>query len=156
MKQLIGGIAGALITGIAIFGWNGSTARDDASWSAAEAQRPLQLISDQRGTPAAVMDSESAPAALNVTCEPGQRAVIRRMPSVSGLSMEAGCVGRRRHRHPFECAAPSPRCSRCSRLMPCPWRTRGLACSRRGRCVTTTMCRHDASSRGDRGRSVRS
>jgi hypothetical protein len=93
MKQLIGGIVGALVTGIAIFGWNGSTAPDDVSWSAAEAQRPLQLISDQRGTPAAVMDSESAPAALNVTCEPGQRAVIRRMPSVSGLSMEAGCVG---------------------------------------------------------------
>ena len=93
MKQLIGGIAGALVTGIAIFGWNGSTARDDASWSAAETQRPLQLVSDQRGTPAAVMDSESAPAALNVTCEPGQRAVIRRMPSVAGMSMDAGCVG---------------------------------------------------------------
>jgi hypothetical protein len=93
MKQLIGGIAGALVTGIAIFGWNGSTARDDAAWRAAETQRPLQLVSDQRGTPASVMDSESAPAALNVTCEPGQRAVVRRMPSVDGMSMEAGCVG---------------------------------------------------------------
>jgi hypothetical protein len=92
MKQLIGGIAGALVTGIAIFGWNGSTARDDASWSASETQRTLQLVSDQRGTPAAVMDSESAPAALNVTCEPGQRAVIRRIPSTAGMSMEAGCV----------------------------------------------------------------
>ncbi len=92
MKQLIGGIAGALITGIAVFGWTGSSARDEASWSAAETQRPLQLVSDQRGTPAAVMDSESAPA-LNVTCEPGQRAVIRRMPSVAGMSIEAGCVG---------------------------------------------------------------
>jgi hypothetical protein len=93
MKQLIGGIAGALVTGIAIFGWNGSTTRDDASFSMAETQRPLQLVSDHRGTPAAVMDGESAPAALNLTCEPGQRAVIRRMRSVDGTSMDAGCVG---------------------------------------------------------------
>jgi len=66
MKQLIGGIAGALVTGIAIFGWNGSTTRDDASFSMAETQRPLQLVSDHRGTPAPVMDGESAPAALTV------------------------------------------------------------------------------------------
>ncbi len=153
MKQLIGGIVGALVTGIAIFGWNGSTAPDDVSWSAAEAQRPLQLISDQRGTPAAVMDSESAPAALNVTCEPGQRAVIRRMPSVSGLSMEAGCVGG----DDMASLSSAPRFAPLQpmqRLMPCPSRTPGHACSRCGPCVMTTMCPHEAWSRGARGRSV--
>ena len=103
MRQLIGGIAGALVTGIAIFGWSGSTARDDASWSTAETQRPLQLVSDQRGTPAAVMDSESAPRAeRHVRARSARshspRALGRR--DVHGGRMR----GRRRHRHALECA----------------------------------------------------
>ena len=93
MKQLIGGIAGALITGVAILGWNGPTARSEASWPDSTSRGPVQLVSEQGVTPAAVMESEAAPPALNVTCEPGQRAVVRRVPAAAGMTMEAGCMG---------------------------------------------------------------
>jgi hypothetical protein len=93
MKQLIGGIAGALITGVAILGWNGPTARTDAVWAGAEAPGPVQLVADTNRTPAAVMDGESARPALNVTCEPGQRAVVRQTPAATGTTIDAGCVG---------------------------------------------------------------
>ena len=92
MKQLIGGLAGALLTGVAILGWNGPAARGDASWADAQARAPMQLVADQRGTPAAVMDAESASPALSVTCEPGQRAILRR-PAAAGMTIEAGCEG---------------------------------------------------------------
>jgi hypothetical protein len=41
MKTLIGGIAGALITGVAILGWNGPAARGEASWAGAQARGPV-------------------------------------------------------------------------------------------------------------------
>jgi hypothetical protein len=92
MKQLIGGIAGALITGVAILGWNGPTARTEAVWAGAQAPAPVQLVADSNLTPASVMDSESARSALNVTCEPGQRAVVRHTPAPTGTTIDAGCV----------------------------------------------------------------
>ena len=91
MKTLIGGIAGALITGVAILGWNGQGAGGEASWAGAQARGPVLQDAEQGATPAAVMDSESA--ALNVTCEPGQRATIRRLPGVAGMTTETACVG---------------------------------------------------------------
>ncbi len=93
MKQLIGGIAGALITGVAILGWNGPTARSEASWTDPASRGPVQLVSEQGVSPGAVMESEAVPPALNVTCEPGQRAVVRRVTAVAGTAMEAACVG---------------------------------------------------------------
>ena len=93
MKQLIGGIAGALITGVAILGWSGPAARGEASWPAAQAGGPVELVADRQGTPAAVMNAELGPAALNVTCEPGQRAVVRRVPAAGAMTMDAACVG---------------------------------------------------------------
>ena len=93
MKQLIGGIAGALITGVAILGWNGPAARGEASWSAAQGRGPVELVADRQDTPAAVMNAELASGALNVTCEPGQRAVLRRVPDAGGMTMDASCVG---------------------------------------------------------------
>jgi hypothetical protein len=84
MKQLIGGVAGALVTGIAILGWNGRAASDHAAWTSAEARGPVQLVSDR-------VDEDAAPA-LRVTCEPGQRAVVRRAPA-AGATLDAGCVG---------------------------------------------------------------
>jgi hypothetical protein len=91
MKQLIGGVAGALITGIAILGWNGHAASDETAWTDARAHGPVQLVSDRVATPA-VTEDEAAPA-LRVTCEPGQRAVVRRAPATAGATMDAGCVG---------------------------------------------------------------
>ena len=91
MKQLIGGVAGALITGIAILGWNGHAASEETAWTDARGHGPVQLVSDRVATPA-VTEDEAAPA-LRVTCEPGQRAVVRRAPSMAGATMDAGCVG---------------------------------------------------------------
>ena len=91
MKQLIGGVAGALITGIAILGWNGHAASEETAWTDARGHGPVQLVSDRVATPA-VTEDEAAPA-LRVTCEPGQRAVVRRAPAMAGATMDAGCVG---------------------------------------------------------------
>ena len=91
MKQLIGGVAGALITGIAILGWNGHAASGEAAWTDARAHGPAQLVSDRVGTPALTED-DAAPA-LRVTCEPGQRAVVRRAPATADAVIDAGCVG---------------------------------------------------------------
>ena len=41
MKQLIGGVAGALVTGIAILGWNGHAASDQVAWTSAQARGPV-------------------------------------------------------------------------------------------------------------------
>jgi hypothetical protein len=90
MKQLIGGVAGALITGIAILGWNGHAASDETAWTDAREHGPVQLVSDRVAAPALTED-EAAPA-LRVTCEPGQRAVVR-APATAGAIMDAGCVG---------------------------------------------------------------
>jgi hypothetical protein len=91
MKQLIGGVAGALITGIAILGWNGHAASAETAWTDAREHGPVQLVSD-RVTAPALTEDEAAPA-LRVTCEPGQRAVVRRAPATAGAIMDAGCVG---------------------------------------------------------------
>ena len=40
MKQLIGGVAGALITGIAILGWNGHAASEETAWTDARGMVP--------------------------------------------------------------------------------------------------------------------
>jgi hypothetical protein len=95
MKQLIGGVAGALITGIAILGWNGHAASDETAWTDAREHGPVQLVSDRVAAPALTED-EAAPA-LRVTCEPGQRAVVR-APATAGAIMDAGCVSRRARR----------------------------------------------------------
>jgi hypothetical protein len=92
MKQLIGGITGALITGVAILGWNGPAASGEAFLADAQARGPVQLVSDGELTPAAVMDREAALTAMNVTCEPGQRAVVRRVPAVAASTMDVACV----------------------------------------------------------------
>jgi hypothetical protein len=92
MKQLIGGIAGALVTGVAILGWNGHAASGEATWEDAQVRGPAQLVSDRGLTPAAVMDGEAALTAMNVTCEPGQRAVVRRVPAGSAFTMDVACV----------------------------------------------------------------
>ena len=75
MKQLIGGIAGALITGVAILGWNGPTARSEASWPDSTSRGPVQLVSEQGVTPAAVMESEAraARAERHVRAGPARR-----------------------------------------------------------------------------------
>ena len=144
MKQLIGGIAGALITGIAIFGWNGSTARGRRLVErGGDAAAPAAGLGSARHARSRDGQRIRAPA-LNVTCEPGQRAVIRRMPSVAGMSMEAGCVGGDDIATLSNVRGLRARAADRSAPVPCPWRTRRLACSRRGPCVTTTMCRHGA------------
>ena len=155
MKQLIGGIAGALITGVAILGWNGPTARSEASWPDSTSRGPVQLVSEQGVTPAAVMESEAAAPALNVTCEPGQRAVVRRVPSAAGMTMEAGCVGETDVAtlsgvRGFVPAPPS------SAPVPCRWRTRRHASRPFAPCATMTATRRRGGwNRNGRGRSVR-
>ena len=66
MKQLIGGVAGALITGIAILGWNGHAASAETAWTDAREHGPVQLVSDRVAAPALTEDEHEDAA----TCRP--------------------------------------------------------------------------------------
>jgi hypothetical protein len=92
MKQLIGGIAGALITGVAILGWNGRATERDTSWADARVPGAAQLVSD-RVTADDPATPDPTTAALSVTCEPGQRAVVRRVAGLAGTTFDTACTG---------------------------------------------------------------
>jgi len=93
MKPLTGGLVGALVAGLAVFGWNarpGATA--EPAWTTGvTAPSALHLVSET--TPGTVA-AASAPVPFSVQCEPGQRAVLRQVPSWNGAATtEAACVG---------------------------------------------------------------
>jgi hypothetical protein len=99
MKPLTGGLIGAALTAVAVFGWTGRTgAREDAAWPAATtAPSAVHLVSStaQPGVvqPALGVTSEAAAnAPVAVTCEPGQRAVLRQVAGPLGVVNEAACV----------------------------------------------------------------
>ena len=88
MKELIGGLVGALVAGVAILGWSGRPSADDAVWQV-RAERPAA----QPVSSGAVGDALSQPApTVDLTCEPGQRAVLRRGVPHEEAPVQAACV----------------------------------------------------------------
>ena len=88
MKELIGGLVGALVAGVAILGWSGRPSADEAVWQASAERPAAQLVSSR-----AVDDALSRPEpTVDLTCEPGQRAVLRRSASREEAPLQAACV----------------------------------------------------------------
>jgi hypothetical protein len=88
MKQLIGGVIGALAAGVLVTAWNARDAASDAAWTNPATAGQVRLVSNT--APAPLMDPAAAP--LSVQCEPGQRAILRQVPSAVGTTTEAACV----------------------------------------------------------------
>ena len=88
MKELIGGLVGALVAGVAILGWSGRPAADDAVWQAAAERTPVQLTSSRVAADALPAEEPG----VDLTCEAGQRAVLRRNAAAAGAPLQAACV----------------------------------------------------------------
>ncbi len=103
MKQLAGGLIGALVAGVVVTAWHAHSTEEQVAWPvpAVSTTAPSQAA---MATPARLVPSTIAPGAyspaaldqpaapLSVRCEPGQRAVLRQAPSVNGTATEAACV----------------------------------------------------------------
>jgi hypothetical protein len=105
MNAMTGGLVGALVTGLAVVGWQsrpdatpGLAAQSATSaaqiWSRPRAPGP-DLVSNAQAFGAS--SSSLAPAAagspVSVRCEPGQRVVLRQAIAANGqAATEAGCV----------------------------------------------------------------
>src|SRR4051795_6332025 len=94
MKPVTGGLIGALVTALAVFGWNGRpAAREDGGWTGVTVPSPgVHLVSDVAQPALASQALAPAGAPLALTCEPGQRAVLRQVAGPNGIGTEAGCV----------------------------------------------------------------
>ena len=98
MKPLTGGLIGAALAALAVFGWTGRAgAREDAGWSTTANPSAVHLVSNaaQPGLvdPALALQSGAATTMpLAVSCEPGQRAVLRQVAGPSGVVTEGACV----------------------------------------------------------------
>jgi hypothetical protein len=88
MKELIGGLVGALVAGVAILGWSGRPSADDAVWQM-RAERPAAQPVSSREFGDALSQPEPT---VDLTCEPGQRAVLRRGALHEDASLRAACV----------------------------------------------------------------
>ena len=94
MKPVTGGLIGALVTALAVFGWNGRpAAREDGGWTGVTVPSPgVHLVSDVAQPALASQALAPSGAPLALTCEPGQRAVLRQVAGPGGIGTEAGCV----------------------------------------------------------------
>jgi hypothetical protein len=90
MKQLIGGVIGALAAGVMVTAWHANSAADPVTWPGAPSAAPVRLVSN---TPSALAPAaEPVQEPFSVRCEPGQRAVMRQVSSLNGTGTEAACV----------------------------------------------------------------
>ena len=87
MKPLVGGVIGAIVAGVAVAGWQSRTPSQENVPSSAPAA--VRLVSNT--APQAAYEPEAA-TPLSVRCEPGQRAVLRQVSTLTGPSTEAACV----------------------------------------------------------------
>jgi hypothetical protein len=98
MHAVTGGFVGALVTGLAVFGWQSrpDAALDHMSRATAVAPSALHAVSDvQTFGPGAPQAFATPPevAPVSVRCEPGQRAVLRKVAAPGGVAAtEAACV----------------------------------------------------------------
>jgi hypothetical protein len=94
MKPQVGALMGVVLAVVAITGCSGRSVvdRQDA-WASRTSAAGMHLASDERPLLAsAPAMTEEAPAPLSVRCEPGQRAVVRQVPSAHGVVTEAACI----------------------------------------------------------------
>jgi hypothetical protein len=100
MRHLAGGLIGALAAGVIVTAWHAHSAGEQASWPAPPASTavlrpvvttPAEFVPTPQPALASLPVQESA-SPLSVRCEPGQRAVVRQVPSASGTATEAACV----------------------------------------------------------------
>jgi hypothetical protein len=92
MNAVTGGLVGALVAGLAVFGWRSRPgAMPEASFfAAASAVHP---ISDSEVFGPSAPRAFGATPLVSVRCEPGQRAVLRQVGAASGqAATETGCV----------------------------------------------------------------
>jgi hypothetical protein len=93
MKQLIGGVVGALAAGAIVTAWHTKPAADPVTWPGATAGSQVRLVSNTQPAEAPATDAAAnGQEPFSVRCEPGQRAVMRQVPTFAGTSNEAACV----------------------------------------------------------------
>jgi hypothetical protein len=101
MRQLAGGLIGALAAGVIVTAWHAHSAEEQASWPAPPASTaasqpvvatPAQLVATTPQPALASLPVQEAASPFSVRCEPGQRAVLRQLPLTGGLATEAACV----------------------------------------------------------------
>lgn len=99
MNAVTGGFVGALVTGLAVFGWQArpGVSPEAALPAAQAAPSALHLVSDtQAFGPTAsqgFVPAGAAGAPVSLRCEPGQRAVLQQVATPAGsVGTEAGCV----------------------------------------------------------------
>jgi hypothetical protein len=102
MRQLAGGLIGALAAGVIVTAWHAHSTEEQVTWpglavstsaSSQPATAPAQLVSSTTGpSTLAPAPSQEPVAPLSVRCEEGQRAVLRRVPTVNGSATEAACI----------------------------------------------------------------
>jgi len=89
MKPLVSGVIGALAAGMLVTAWHGGTSAEEELAVTRPDARAVHLAS---GTPALPMDGAGALAPVNVQCAPGQRAVVRQVPTAQGTAADVQCV----------------------------------------------------------------
>jgi hypothetical protein len=88
MKPLVSGVMGALAAGVLMTAWNSRTSAEEQMLVARPAARAVQMGADAT-TPGA---DANALAPVNVQCAPGQRAVVRQVPTPQGTMADVQCV----------------------------------------------------------------
>jgi hypothetical protein len=93
MKPQVGALMGVVLAVVAITGCSGRSVDRVDAWSAPASVTGVHPASEGRPLVAASSaTTEEAPVPVSVRCEPGQRAVVRQVPSAHGLVTEASCI----------------------------------------------------------------
>jgi hypothetical protein len=89
MKPLVSGVIGALAAGVLVTAWHGRTSAEEEMLVTRPNARAVHLASD---TASGTVDTAGALAPVNVQCAPGQRAVVRQVPTAQGMAADVQCV----------------------------------------------------------------
>ena len=89
MKPLVSGVIGALAAGLMVSAWHGRTSAEQELTIARPAPSAVHLASQDADT---VSDQNAAFSPVNVQCAPGQRAIVRQVPTTQGLTTDVQCV----------------------------------------------------------------
>ena len=89
MKPLVSGVIGALAAGLMVSAWHGGTSAEQEVTIARPASSAVHLASQDAGT---VADQTGAFSPVSVQCAPGQRAIVRQVPTAQGVTSDVQCV----------------------------------------------------------------